>query len=164
LGVLDDEVATPEARREALQQLRLDLESKWAAYRNLMAASHHNPSGPDPDRGDHTARLANTAESRLEIEMARVDYQDAFTRYMAASDRERERENRLAQGAAERHAMTISERSQREVRQTKWASWAMVLVAAATLLSSWCQHASSVSTTAPRERTDDHRDVPHDVR
>ena len=129
-----------------------------------MAASHHDPGGPDPDRGDHTARLANTAESRLEIETARVDYQDAFTRYMAASDRERERENRLAQGAAERRAMTISEGSQREVRQTKWASWAMVLVAAATLLNSWCQHASSVSTTAPRERTDDRRDVPHDVR
>jgi hypothetical protein len=149
LGILDDEVATPEARREALLQLRLDLESKWAAYRNLMAASHHNPSGPDPDRGDHTARLANTAESRLEIEMARVDYQDAFTRYMAASDRERERKNRLAQGAAERRAMTIAEGSQREVRQTKWASWAMVLVAAATLLSSWCQHASSSSVVAP---------------
>jgi hypothetical protein len=84
-----------------------------------MAASHHNPSDPDPDRGDHTARVANTAESRLEIEMARVDYQDAFTRYMAASDRERERENRLAQVAAERRAMEIAKSNQR-------ASWAMV--------------------------------------
>lgn len=153
MGILDDELATPEARREALIQLRLDLESRWAAYREMTAAHHNSPQGFDLERGDHTARLANTAESSLAIEMARIDYQDAFTRYMAASDRERGRDNRLVQAAAERRAVAIAEGSQREVRQTKWASWAMVLVAAATLLNSWCQHASSSSVVAPPSAT-----------
>lgn len=52
-------------------------------------------------------------------ETARMEYQDAFTRYMAASDRERDRENRLAQAAAERRAMEIAKSNQR-------AAWAMV--------------------------------------
>lgn len=137
-----------------VRQLRLHLESKWANYRDKMTAAHHNPpQGPDPDRGDQTARLANTAESSLAIEMERIEYRDAFTRYMAASDRERDRDNRLAQAAAERRAVAFAEDSQREVRQTKWASWAMVLVAAATLLNSWCQHASSSSVVAPPSAT-----------
>jgi hypothetical protein len=79
--------------------------------------------------------------SPREVEIARMEYQDAFTRYMAAADRERERENREAQEAAERRAMDTAAASNRQTTHIKWATIAMVAVAAAQLLQTWC-HAS----------------------